>query len=150
MRNFIAYKLDTSHTGHFEDTMSMHPQLQSNQNLKLFSVYATTLLADPVVKESFYSGLHRNLNTPANDIFLILGDFNASDGTDSVALRAVLARHGVGDCNDNEHLLLKRFTVYQLAIINTIFQKKKYLKTTWMHPQSKHLCLIYYVLVCQW
>ena len=35
----------------------------------------------------------------------------------------------------------------QLVITNTIFRQKDRLKTTWMHPQSKHWHLIDYVLV---
>ncbi|GFR93096.1 craniofacial development protein 2 [Elysia marginata] len=58
--------------------MSMRLPLDKNQHLTLFSVYAPTLEAEPVEKDSFYSELGRLLtNTHAGDKVLILGDFNA-------------------------------------------------------------------------
>jgi len=43
-----------------------------------FSVYAPTLLADPVDVDSFYSDLRGLMNnTPARDKVEIFGDFNA-------------------------------------------------------------------------
>ncbi|CAI9715341.1 Hypothetical predicted protein [Octopus vulgaris] len=128
----------------------MRLPLESKQHLTLFSVYAPTLLADPADKDSFYSDLRRLLNnTPANDKVLILGDFNARVGKDSEAWKEFLGRHGIGGCNDNGLLLLEFCTEHQLAITNTIFQQKDRLKTTWMHPRSKHWHLLDYVLVRQ-
>ncbi|XP_029648939.1 craniofacial development protein 2-like [Octopus sinensis] len=105
---------------------------------------------DSADKGNFYSALHRLLNnTPANDKVLILGDFNARVGRNSEAWKGVLGRHGIGSCNDNGRLLLEFCTEHQLAITNTIFQQKDHLKTTWMHPWSKHWHLLDYVLVRQ-
>ena len=59
-------------------------------------------MADPAVKNSFYSDQRRHLyNTPANDMVLMLGDFNASVGKDSVAWKEVRGRHGIGNCDGN-------------------------------------------------
>ncbi|XP_063614375.1 uncharacterized protein LOC134787527 [Penaeus indicus] len=60
-----------------------------------------------------------------------------------------MTRHGVGNCNDNGRLLLELCTEQPLVITNTIFQQKDRLKTTWMHPWSKHWHLIDYILVRQ-
>lgn len=150
MRNSIASKLETLPMGYSDRIISLRLPLKSTQHLTLFSVYAPTLLADPADKDSFYSDMRRLLNnTPANDKVMILGDFNARVGRDSEAWKGVLGRHGIGNCNDNGRLLLEFCTEYQLTITNTIFQQKDRLKTTWMHPRSKHWHLLDYVLVRQ-
>ena len=148
VRNSIASKLDRLPTGHSDRIMSMHLLLEGKQHLTLFSVYAPTLLADPADKDIFYSDLRRLLsNTSEDDKVLILGDFNAGVGKDCQAWQGVLGRHSVGNCNDNGRLLLELFAEHQLVITNTIFQQKDSLKTTWMHPRSKHWHLLDNVLV---
>ncbi|GFS16044.1 craniofacial development protein 2 [Elysia marginata] len=78
IKDSIASKLETLSTGHSDRIMSMRLPLDKNQHLTLFSVYAPTLQAEPVEKDSFYSELGRLLtNTHAGDKVLILGDFNA-------------------------------------------------------------------------
>ncbi|XP_036370705.1 craniofacial development protein 2-like [Octopus sinensis] len=150
VRNSITSKLETLPTGHSDRIISMRLPLESKQHLTLFSVYAPTLMADPADKDRFYSDLRRLLNnTPANDKVLVLRDFNAIVGRESEAWKGVLERHGIDDCNDNRNLLLEFATEHQPAITNTIFHQKDRLKTTWMHPQSKHWHLLDYVLVRQ-
>ena len=108
VRNSIAYKLDRLPTGHSDCIMSMPLPLEGKQHLTLFSVYAPTLLADPVDKDIFYSDLRRLLNNiPEDNKVLILGNFNTRVGKDSKAWQGVLARHSVGNCNDNGRLLLE-------------------------------------------
>ena len=150
VRTSIASKLENLPTGHSDRIMSMRLPLKNKQYATLFSVYAPTLQAEPAEKDKFYSELRSLLqSTPADDKVLILGDFNARVGQDAVAWKGVLGRHGVGNCNDNGRLLLEFCTEQQLVITNTIFQQKDSLKTTWMHPRSKHWHLIDYVLVRQ-
>ena len=149
VRNSVASKLDRLPTGHSDRIMLMRLPLEG-KHLTLFSVYAPTLLADPADKDIFYSDLRRLLNnTPEDDKVLILGDFNARVGRDSEAWKGVLGRHGVGNCNDNGRLLLEFCAEHQLVITNTTFQQKDCLKTTWMHPRSKHWHLLDFVLVRQ-
>ena len=148
LKTSIASKLENLPTGHSDRIMSMRLPLKNKQHATLFSVYAPTLQADPAEKDMFYSELRRLLqSTPADDKLLILGDFNARVGQDTVTWKGVLGRHGVGNCNDNGRLPLEFCMEQQLVITNTIFQQKDSLKTTWMHPRSKHWHLIDYVLV---
>ena len=86
-------------------------------------------------------------STPADNKVIILGDFNTRVGLDADSWKGVLDKHSVGNCNDNGHLLLELCTELQPVITNTIFQQKDRLKTTWMHPWSKHRHFIDCVLV---
>ncbi|GFS21415.1 RNA-directed DNA polymerase from mobile element jockey-like protein [Elysia marginata] len=148
IKDSLSSKLETLPTGYSDRIMSMRLALDKNQHLTLFSVYAPTLQAEPVEKDNFYSELGRLLtNTHAGDKVLILGDFNARLGGDSDAWDGILGRHGVGNCNDNGRLLLGFCTEHQLTVTNTVFQQKDRLKTTWMHPRSKHWHLLDYILV---
>lgn len=124
--------------------------LNIKQQPILFSVYSPTLQAEPAEKERFYSDLRRLLqSTPAAYKVLILCDFNARVGRDTKAWKGVLGRHGVGNRNGNGRQLLEFCSEQQLTITNTIFQQRDNLKTTWMHPRSKHWHLLDFVLVAR-
>jgi len=147
VRTSIASKLENLPTGHSDRIMSMRLPLKNKQYATLFSVSAPTLQAELAEKDKFYSELRSRIqSTPADDKVIILGDFNARVGKDATVWKGVLGRHGVGNCNDNGRLLLELCTEQQLAIINTTFQQKDSLKTTWIHPRSKHRHLFDYVL----
>ena len=63
--------------------------------------------------------------------------------------KGVLGRHGIGNCNDNGHLLLGFGSEHQLNITNTLLQQKDRFKATWRHPRSKHWHVLDYVLTRQ-
>jgi exonuclease III len=150
VRNSIASRLEILPTGHSDRIMSMRLPLSKAQHVTLLSIYSPTLQADPMEKDRFYSDLRSLLqDIPADDKVIILGDFNARVGRDSEAWQGVLGKHGVGNCNDNGRLLLELCSEQQLVITNTVFQQKDSLKTTWMHPRSKHWHLLDYILVRQ-
>ncbi|KAJ7417867.1 craniofacial development protein 2-like protein [Willisornis vidua] len=141
--NSIASKLENLLTGHSNHMISICLPLHNKQHVVLFSVYAQTLQADTVEKDKFYTDLHcLTQKVPADDKIIILGDFNARAGKNFEACKGVLGKHRVENCNKNGRLLLKLCAEHQLTITNTIFQQKDSLKTTWMHPQSKHWHLI--------
>ena len=73
VRNSIASKLERLPTGHSDHIMSMRLPLEGKQHLTHFSVYAPTLLADPVDKDILYSDLCSLLtNIPEDNKVLIL------------------------------------------------------------------------------
>ena len=95
-------------------------------------------MAHPVFMNCFYSYLRRILsNTPANDMVLILVDFNAGVGRDSLAWKWVLGIYGVGACICHRRLI-EFSTDCELVYTNTVFQPKGRLNATWMQPRSKH------------
>ena len=149
IRSSIASKLENLPTGHSDRIMSMRLPLK-NGHATMLSVYSPTLQADPTEKEKFYTDLRDLVRSiPADDKIIILGDFNARVGQDAEAWGGVLGKHGIGKRNENGLLLLEFCAEQQLTITNTIFQQKNRLKTTWMHPRSKHWHLIDYILVRQ-
>ena len=95
------------------------------------------------VKEEFYEILLRTIRSvPPKDKLILLGDFNARVGRDHDILGNVLGHHGVGKANCNGTLLLGLCAANEHVITNTIFQQKNSLKTTWMHPKSRHWHLL--------
>ena len=59
----------------------------------------------------------------------------------------VIGSEGVGKCNSNGLLLLRKCAEHYLLINNTVFKLPNRNKTSWMHPRSKHWHLIDYVIV---
>ena len=84
---------------------------------------------------------------PRTDKLILLGDFNARVGTDHQTWEGVIGSEGVGKCNSNGLLLLRKCDRHELLITNTVFRLPTRRKTTWMHPGSKHWHLIDYVMV---
>ena len=80
---------------------------------------------------------------------VLLDDFNARVGQDSVTWPKVLGRFGTGKVNSNGELLLSLCSEFQLAIINTFFSHKAAHKHSWMHPRSRHWHLIDYIITRQ-
>ena len=75
-------------------------------------------------------------------------------GRNAETWKGVHGKHGVGNCYDKGRILLELFAdthllFKQLCISNTVFQQKDSLKTTWMHPRSKHWHMIDDIIVRQ-
>ena len=65
-----------------------------------------------------------------------MGDLNARVGRDHTVWQGVLRRHGVGNCNANERMLLELCAELGLIITNSLFQQIAKFKTIWQHPRS--------------
>ena len=65
-----------------------------------------------------------------------MGDLNARVGRDHTVWQGVLRRHGVGNCNANECMLLELCAGLGLIITNSLFQQIAKFKTIWQHPRS--------------
>ena len=147
IKNTIAGKLQSLPIGHSDRLMSLRLPIQDNKFATIISVYAPTLQADPGTKEAFYHDLGMLIKAAdRRDKLLIMGDFNARVGREHDLCKGVIGRHGIGNCNDNERMLLELCSEHNLTITNTLFQQKARYKTTWRHPRSKHWHMLDYIL----
>ena len=93
-------------------------------------------MTDPdKVKDKFYDYLDSIISATARtDKLILLGDFNARVGTDHQTWEEVICSEGVGKCNSNCFLLLKKWAEHDLLITNTDLNLPNRNKTSWMHP----------------
>ena len=87
------------------------------------------------------------MTNPDDVKLILLGDFNARVGRDHQTWKGVIGTEGIGQCNSNGLLLLKKCAEHELQITNTVLRLPTRNKTSWMHPRSKHWHLIDYVIV---
>ena len=128
--------------------MTLRLPLSGNKHATIVSAYAPTMTNPDEVKDKFYDDLDNVISaTPRTDKLILLGDFNARVGTDHQTWEGVIGPEGVGKCNSNGLLLLRKCAEHDLLITNTVFRLPNRNKTSWMHPRSKHWHLIDYVIV---
>ncbi|XP_049885772.1 craniofacial development protein 2-like [Pectinophora gossypiella] len=148
IRNSIARSLIESPKGINDRLMSLRLHISPRKHLHLVSVYAPTMTTSDEDKYQFYENLREVLQKiPACDKVILLGDFNARVGTEYIAWKNVLGKHGVGKCNTNGLALLTLCSEFDLSITNTFFRLPNKYKTSWMHPRSGHWHLLDYIIV---
>ena len=87
----------------------------------------------------FYDSLDEQLEcVPTSDKIVLLGDFNARVGSQSMAWPKVLGPHYHGKRNANGHRLLTFCSQNEFSITNFNFEVKDMYKGTWKHPRSNH------------
>ena len=128
--------------------MTLRLPLSGNKHATIVSAYAPTMTNPDEVKDKFYDDLDNIISaTPCTDKLILLCDFNARVGTDHQTWEGVIGSEGVGKCNSNGLLLLRKCAEHDLLITNTVFKLPNRNKTSRMHPRSKHWHLIDYVIV---
>lgn len=148
IKNEIARSLIEPPKGVSDRIMTLRLYVRPGKYLHFISIYAPTLTSSDEDKFKFYEDLRTVLlNLPQHDKIFLLGDFNARVGTDHIAWRNVLGKHGIGKCNTNGNALLTLCAEFELSITNTFFRLPDKYKTSWMHPRSGHWHLLDYIIV---
>ena len=128
--------------------MTLRLPLSGNKHTTIVSAYAPTMTNPDEVKDKFYNDLDDVISTtPRKDKLILLGDFNARVGTDHQTWEGVIGPEGVGKCNSNGLLLLRKCAEHELLITNTVFRLPNRNKTSLIHPRYKHWHLIDCVIV---
>ena len=118
----------------------------------IVSVYAPTHRASQKDKDKFYADLLSVVDgVSAEDVLLVVGDFNARVGSGQMGgdeWDGVCGRHGVGLMNTSSEALLAWCSLNGLVVMNTVFEKEIH-KYTWQHPGSKRWHCIDYIIMKQ-
>ena len=99
------------------------------RTLALLMVYAPNAEAE---YQPFLDEVDAALQRVANmDSIILMGDFNAHVGTDSLTWKGVIGRNGDSDLNTNGRRLLDLCCSNGLSIMNTFCQHRDVHKYTW-------------------
>ena len=127
--------------------MTLRLPLSGKRHATIVSTYAPTMTNPDEVKDKFYDDLDSLISaTPRTEKLIPLEDFNARVGTDHQTWEGVIGTEGIGKCNSNGLLPLKKCAENELLITKTVFHLPTRNKTSWMHPRSKHWHLTDYVI----
>lgn len=97
--------------------------------------------------QPFLDELSTALDVVGTDSFILLGDFNAHVGTDSLGWKGVIGRNGAPALNANGKMLLHFCASSGLSIMNTFFQHKDIHKYTWYRHACSQRSLIDFIVV---
>ena len=148
IKSHLVSKLLGLPKGINDSLMTLRLPLSGKRHATIVSAYAPRMTNPDEVKDKFYDDLDSVIfATPRTDKLILLGDFNARVGTDHQTLEGVIGTEGIGKCNSNGLLLLKKCAEHELLITNTVFRLPTCNKTSWMHLHSKQWHLIDYVIV---
>ena len=106
-------------------------------NITIIQVYAPTSNAEEAEVERFYEDLKDLLElTPKKDVLLIIGDWNAKEGSQETL--GVTGKFGLGIRNEAGQRLTEFCQENALVIANTLFQQHKRRLYTWTSPDGQH------------
>eukprot|EP00117_Sycon_ciliatum_P027914 scpid27779/ scgid3366/ Craniofacial development protein 2; p97 bucentaur protein len=143
------------------DKLPRGDRCHRDQYLSVINIYAPTNKATFSVKETFYRHLQAIVDkVNRNDIFVLLGDFNARVGSrgtgdfrdrydDRPPWDQIIGDFGLGQCNQAGEDLLLFCARNSLCVLNTWFRKKLRKRGTWTHPATRQPHLIDYVIMRQ-
>ena len=145
IKSHLVSKLSGLSKGINDRLMTLRFPLSGKRHATIVSAYASTMTNPDEVKDVDLDSVISA--APRTDKLILLEDFNTRVSTDHQTWEGVIRSEGVGKCNSNGLLILRKCAEHELLIINTVFRLPTRRKTTWMHPRSKHWHLIDYVIV---
>ena len=117
--------------------MTLRFPLSDNIHATIISAYAPTMTNSDEVKDKFDRDVDDVISATRHTVKLInFGDFNARVGTYHQTWEGVITPEGVGKCNSNGHLLLRKCAEHDILITNTVFPLPNSNKISWTHPRS--------------
>ena len=123
IKSDLVGKLTGLPNGINDRLMTLRLPLSGNKHATIVSAYAPTMTNPDKAKDKFYDDLHNIISATSRTVKLILlGDFNARVGTDHQTWEGVIGSEGVGKCNSNGLLLLRKCAEHNLLITNTVFK----------------------------
>ena len=106
-------------------------------NITVIQVYAPTSNAEKAEVKWFYEDLQELLElTLKKDLFFIIGDWNAKEGSQETPV--VTGKFGLGVQNEAGQRLIEFCQENALVIANTLFQQHKRRRYTWTSPDGQH------------
>ena len=117
-------------------------------NITVIQVYVLTRNAEEAEVEQFYEDLQDLLElTPKKDVFIIIGEWNAKEGSQETP--GAKGKFGLGVWNEAGQRLIEFCQENALVIANTLFQQHKRRLYTWTSPDGQHQNQIDYILCNQ-
>ena len=101
--------------------------------IRIIVAYAPTEVHPVSEKDDFYDQLTAlaRSGTP-HDQLIVLGDLNASVGTDRLGYESIIGSHGYGTANDNTFRMLSFCSSFDLAVMGSWFQRKDIHRLSWI------------------
>ena len=118
--------------------------------ISIFVCYAPTENSDLDTKDSFYHLLDDELRRISrHDITLVLGDMNATVGSNRTSLEHIIGPHPFANVatNDNGDRLLNICSTHNLKVLNTWYQHRNIHRTTWYSNTGALSKTLDYILV---
>ena len=118
-------------------------------NITILQVYAPTPDYDDKEIEEFYDQLQNVIDqTPAKDIFVVQGDWNAKVDKDACGNWRGICEHFCTDVTNERGLRLLEFATFNdLVLANASGHHKASKKWIWHSPNGQHHSQIDYILV---
>ena len=114
----------------------------------MISCYAPTNDAEDDIKDAYYEALLAQINkTPQHDVLLVIGDQNATVGSNNSQHERSMGKEGCGTMNENGQRLANLCSSNGLVIGGTLFKHKDIHKITWYSPNNRDKNQIDHVII---